>query len=298
MHTTHSHCLAARFVSVPVGLADRQPVARGHWGGTIIDIRIRFSGHAGAASAGLMAVLLGACSGPQSMLAPAGPAAAEIARGGWLMTGLFTVVWFGVLGLLWHTLRRREPGAAPRRPERLILWGGVVLPVVVVAALLVYGTLTSARVTGVGEEPDAVIDVTARQWQWHFRYRDADDRIIGESIDELAMPLGRMVEFRITSEDVIHSFWIPRLGGKIDAIPGRVHTLRLRADRDTPMRGQCAEFCGLEHARMVFPVHIVAPDALADWLATRPGRPDDEPPSADAPAGRAPPRHRASENVL
>ena len=267
MHTTHSHCLAARFASVPVGLADRQPEARGHWGGTIIDIRIRFSGHAGAASAGLMAVLLGACSGPQSMLAPAGPAAAEIARGGWLMTGLFTVVWFGVLALLWHTLRRREPGAAPRRPERLILWGGVVLPVVVVAALLLYGTLTSARVTGVGEEPDAVIDVTARQWQWHFRYRDADDRIIGESIDELAMPLGRMVEFRITSEDVIHSFWIPRLGGKMDAVPGRINTLRLRVDDDggRPMRGQCAEFCGLEHTHMIFAVEVMEPDAWRGW---------------------------------
>ena len=82
------------------GFADRQPVARGPWGGTIIDIRTRFSGRAGAVAAAPVAVLLGACSGPQSMLAPAGPAAAEIARGGWLMTGLFTVVWVGVLALL------------------------------------------------------------------------------------------------------------------------------------------------------------------------------------------------------
>lgn len=214
------------------------------------------------------------------------------------MTGAFTVVWAVVLLLLWRALRRRETGAALQRPERLILWGGLVLPTVVLAALLVYGSLTSARVTGVGVEPDAVVEVTARQWQWHFRYRDGDDRIIGESIDELAMPVGRMVEFRITSEDVIHSFWIPRLGGKMDAIPGRINTLRLRADRETPMRGQCAEFCGLEHARMVFPVRVVEPDALADWLASRPPRPADEPPSAAAPAGRAPPRHSASEDVL
>lgn len=232
------------------------------------------------------------------MLDPAGPAAAEIARGGWLMIGLFTLVWIGVLLLLWYTLRRRGPGDAPRRPERLIPLGGVALPLVVVAGLLVYGTLTSARVTGVGSEPDAVIDVTARQWQWHFRYRDANDRVIGESIDELALPLGRMIEFRITSEDVIHSFWIPRLGGKVDAIPGRVNTLRLRADRDTPMRGQCAEFCGLDHARMLFPVRVIDADALAGWLESREPRPADEPPSARAPAGRAPPRHRASEDVL
>lgn len=259
---------------------------------------IRDCRRTGALLAAAFAVFSSACAGPQSMLDPAGPAAAEIARGSWLMTGLFTVVWVGVLALLWHTLRRRESGDGPRRPERLILLGGVVLPLVVVASLLVYGTLTSARVTGVGSEPDAVIDVTARQWQWHFTYRDADDRVIGESIDELAMPLGQMIEFRITSEDVIHSFWIPRLGGKVDAIPGRINTLRLRADRDTPMRGQCAEFCGLEHARMLFPVRVMDPGALAGWLAERAPRPEDEPPSAHAPAGRAPPRHGASEDVL
>ncbi|RPD83445.1 cytochrome c oxidase subunit II [Luteimonas sp. 100069] len=259
---------------------------------------IRDRRRASALFAAAFAVAASACGGPQSMLDPAGPAAAEIARGGWLMTGLFSAVWIGVMLLLWYTLRRREAGDTPRRPERLILWGGVALPLVVVAGLLVYGTLTSARVTGVGSEPDAVIEVTARQWQWHFRYRDANDRVIGESIDELAMPLGQMIEFRITSDDVIHSFWIPRLGGKVDAIPGRINVLRLRADRATPIRGQCAEFCGLEHARMVFPVRVLEPAALTDWLAGRDARPDDEPPSAHAPAGRAPPRHGASEDVL
>lgn len=282
---------------MPGGFASLAPVNVDIGAATIV-MPIRDLRRPGALSVAACAALSSACAGPQSMLDPAGPAAAEIARGSWLMTIVFTVVWVGVLLFLWHTLRRREAGDAPRRPERLILWGGVALPLVVVAALLVYGTVTSARVTGVGEAPDAVIDVTARQWQWHFRYRDADDRVIGESIDELAMPIGQMVEFRITSEDVIHSFWIPRLGGKVDAIPGRINTLRLRADRDVPMRGQCAEFCGLEHARMVFPVRVLKGDALEDWLAGRSPRPADEPPSADAPAGRAPPRHGASEDVL
>jgi cytochrome c oxidase subunit II len=253
-----------------------------------------------AALAGLALTGLGlaACAGPQSALDPAGPAAAQIAFGWWLMAGAFTLVWALVLVLLWRALRRREAGQALRRPERLVVWGGLVLPTLVLTALLVYGSLTSARVTGVGVEPDMVVEVTARQWQWHFRYRDRDDAVLGESVDALAMPLGRMVEFRITSEDVIHSFWIPRLGGKIDAIPGRVNVLRLRADAAVPMRGQCAEFCGLEHARMLFPVRVMATEAMPAWLAAQPPAQADEPPSARAPAGRAPPSHRASENVL
>ncbi|TDK29554.1 cytochrome c oxidase subunit II [Luteimonas terrae] len=264
-----------------------------------IDTQFRIPRRASVLSVvALAGALLSACTGPQSALDPAGPAAAEIARGWWLMVSAFTAVWALVLVLLWRALARRDADARLRRPDRLILWGGVAFPTVVLAALLVYGSLTSARVTGVGVEPDAVVDVTARQWQWHFRYRDADGQVIGESVDELAVPLGAMVEYRITSEDVIHSFWIPRLGGKMDAIPGRVNTLRLRAEQRTPMRGQCAEFCGLQHARMLFPVIVMDAGAIAGWLADRPAAPADEPPGPGAPAGRAPPRHGASENVL
>ena len=214
------------------------------------------------------------------------------------MVTAFTGVWLLVLALLWRALRRRDDASALRRPERLVIWGGLAFPTVVLAALLVYGSLTSARVTGVGVEPDAVVEVTARQWQWHFRYRDGDGRVIGESVDELAVPLGAMVEYRITSADVIHGFWIPRLGGKIDAIPGRINTLRLRADQVVPMRGQCAEFCGLEHARMVFPVRVMEAAAIEGWLRDRPPAPAIEAPSRGLPDGRAPPRHGASEDVL
>ncbi len=242
-------------------------------------------------------LLLAGCDGPQSALNPAGPAAAAIAQGWWLMVTAFTAVWVLVLALLWLALRRRDDDSALRHPRRLIVIGGLVLPTVVLTALLVYGTLTSARVTGHGADVDAVVEVTARQFQWRFRYLDSNGQVLGESIDELAVPFGRMVEYRITSDDVIHGFWIPRLGGKIDAIPGRVNTLRLRADQRTPMRGQCAEFCGLDHARMVFPVRVIDADALAGWLASRAPASDASPPP-DSPAGRAPSRHQRAEDVL
>ncbi|WP_255516331.1 cytochrome c oxidase subunit II [Luteimonas suaedae] len=212
------------------------------------------------------ATVLCACAGPQSALDPAGPAAETIAQTWWLMFWAAIAIWVLVLALLLYALLRGRDTRALARPQRLIVGGGLVLPTVVLAALLVYGTVHSSRVTGLGEEVDLVIEVTGRQWQWEFHYRDGDGAAAAISIDELALPRGRMVEFHVTSADVIHSFWIPRLGGKIDAIPGRVNRLRLRADRAAPMRGQCAEFCGLEHAHMVFAVRVLEEDAWDDWL--------------------------------
>ncbi|WP_345776273.1 cytochrome c oxidase subunit II [Luteimonas salinisoli] len=215
------------------------------------------------------AALCACTAGPQSTLDPAGPAAAQIAQTWWLMFWTAAAIWTLVLGLLLYALLRGHNTRALARPQRLIVGGGLLLPAVALAALLVYGTVTSGRVTGLGETVDAVIEVEARRWVWEFRYLDGDGGVRATSTDALALPRGRMVEFRITSVDVIHSFWIPRLGGKIDALPGRVNRLRLRADRAGPMRGQCAEFCGLEHAHMDFAVRVLEPDAWESWLAAR-----------------------------
>jgi cytochrome c oxidase subunit II len=144
-----------------------------------------------------------------------------------------------------------------------------VLPTVVVAALLVYGSLQSNRITGTGSEVGLVVEVDARQWQWTFRYLDGDGAVMATTVDSLVMPRGRMVEFRVGSQDVIHSFWIPRLGGKIDAIPGRINRLRLQADQAGAIRGQCAEFCGLAHAHMDFDVHVLEDDAWAAWRSAQ-----------------------------
>jgi len=214
--------------------------------------------------------LLSACAGPQSALDPAGPAAEAIATSWWLMATGALAAWAMVLVLAALAMRRRRRlGADSGR--RLILAGGVALPTTLLAALLVYGTLASDRITGARAQVGQVVQVTARQWQWEFAYLDGAGNVQAISTDELVLPLGEMVEFRVDSDDVIHSFWIPRLGGKIDAIPGRTNVLRLRADQTGPIRGQCAEFCGLAHALMEFEVTVLEPDAYARWLSGQAG---------------------------
>lgn len=218
-------------------------------------------------AAGALALLAATgCAGPQSTLDPAGPAAEAIAGIWWAMFWGALAVWLLVMALVSWALYRGRNTRALLKPQRLIVGGGLVLPPVLLAGLLVYGSMSSARITGLGQEVDARVDVIAGRWRWHFRYYDDAGRVVAESLDTLSMPRGRMVEFRITSADVIHSFWIPRLGGKVDAVPGRVNRLRLRADGAGRIRGQCAEYCGTGHTGMAFDV-VVRDDAQhAAWL--------------------------------
>lgn len=216
-------------------------------------------------SAALLA--LAGCAGPQSTLDPAGPAADAIAGIWWAMFWGALAVWALVMALVSRALFRGRNTRALAHPHRLIIGGGLVLPPVLLAGLLVHGSISSARITGLGQVVDARVVVVAERWRWRFRYLDDAGNVVAESLDLLSMPRGRMVEFHVTSADVIHSFWIPRLGGKVDAIPGRVNRLRLRADGDGRIRGQCAEFCGTGHTVMAFEVMVQDDAAHAAWLA-------------------------------
>lgn len=178
-----------------------------------------------------------------------------------------SLIWMLVVALAWHAMSRRRNGLHATGGRRLIVIGGLLLPTIVLMALLAYSAASSERITGDRQQVTHAIDVRARQWQWTFEYRDGiDGDILARSEDALLMPRGEWVEFRVHGEDVIHSFWIPRLGGKIDAIPGRINTIRLRADQGGRISGQCAEFCGLDHAHMRFDVHVVDPGEYAAWL--------------------------------
>lgn len=144
-----------------------------------------------------------------------------------------------------------RPGGKRLAPRPMLLWGGLVFPSVVLTALVIAAFILGERLLPRG---DALrIEAVARQFAWEFRYPNGTS-----TRDLLHIPAGRAVEFTVTSEDVVHSFWIPRLGGKIDAIPGHRNLIRLIAEQPGRYRGICAEFCGEGHAIMRFAVEAHA----------------------------------------
>lgn len=218
----------------------------------------------GKAIAVLPVVALAGCQGVQSTLAPAGHAAGSIADLWWVMFWGACLIFALVIGLALFTISPRS--GQLRRSGMLVAAGGLLLPVLTLVALLVYGTMIGRDVIALGSRSDLVVEVTGKQWQWEFAYLDGEGRTQARSTNLLALPVDALVEFRITSEDVIHSFWVPRLGGKMDAIPGRINTLRLSSQQLGIMRGQCAEFCGLEHAHMAFEVVVQPQEEFEAWL--------------------------------
>ena len=202
------------------------------------------------------------------MLQPAGPAAREIANLWWGMFAFAALVFFGVV-VAWLVAvlrphRERSEAQEKRIARRWVLFG-LLLPSASVALLLAFGIPAGHRLLPLpldGGEPLRV-EVTARQWQWQVRYPG----YAAVLVDELRLPAGRPVDVHVGSADVIHSFWIPRLGGKIDAVPGRTNVVRLQADAPGEFRGQCAEFCGRDHALMVLRVEALDAAEFDAWLA-------------------------------
>lgn len=207
------------------------------------------------------------------MLDPHGPAAEAIAATWWLMLGGGTVILAVVMGLVLYAQFSRPERRPAFDPHYFLIGGGLVLPTVALAALLIYGVDVGRRAIGVevghrmeGPNPHGlVIEVTGRRWQWDVHYPPADDGPAVATVDELHLPLDVPIEIRIASADVIHSFWVPGLAGKLDAIPGRVHVLRLMATRPGQLRAQCAEFCGSEHAHMHMPVYVTDAETFGRW---------------------------------
>jgi cytochrome c oxidase subunit II len=204
------------------------------------------------------------CSGTMSTLDPAGQGAADIARISWIMI-IGTLVFMALMSALWlHAVYRRHRDPLQWPARKILVGGGVVLPTLVIVLLLVYGVRSGESMLPSGPA-DLEIRATGHQWWWQFEYL-GEDGPVAETADELHLPVGARVDIHVHTSDVIHSFWVPSLGGKVDAIPGRTNTLRLQPVRTGRMQGQCAEFCGALHALMSFEVTVHEADAFAAWL--------------------------------
>jgi cytochrome c oxidase subunit II len=214
-----------------------------------------------------------ACDGPQSALDPRGPRARELAELWWIMAAGAVMIWLFVAGLAVCATRIRPREHPDFAGTAFIVGGGVAFPVVVLSSLLVYSFLLEREPVAIPGE-GLRIEVTGHRWWWEVRYfpPGANEPVV--SANEVRLPTGQPVELTLRSTDVIHSFWIPKLAGKTDMIPGRVNRMVIQAEAPGVSRGQCAEYCGGPHALMAFYAVAMAPDDFDPWLEheARPAR--------------------------
>lgn len=212
------------------------------------------------------AALVAGCGGKQSVLDPAGPHALQLEQVSWLLFATGLSILFMVMSAVLVALRGPARLRAILASARTVVWGGIAFPVITLTALLGYGIWLTRADAVLPHEADALrISVVGEQWWWRVTY-SGGDRIV-TTANEIRIPTGRAIQFTLTSADVIHSFWVPSLGGKVDMIPGRTTHLRVRADRTGVFRGQCAEYCGGPHALMAFEVVAQSPIEFEAWIA-------------------------------
>lgn len=204
---------------------------------------------------------------PPPALDPAGPFAGPVNTLSWVLiamvVGVFLVVLF-VLGVALfgpRSWRKRIGG------ERVLWILGLGFPLIVLSALLVWGLSLTAQLSEGPRPGEMRVRVTGEMWWWRVAYLDAEGREAFQDANEIHIPIGQPIVFELEAADVIHSFWVPRLGGKMDMIPGRRNILRLQADEPGSYSGQCAEFCGGPHALMGMIVVAHTPKDFAVWRA-------------------------------
>jgi cytochrome c oxidase subunit II len=212
----------------------------------------------------ICALALTACSGPQSALDPAGEGAERIADLFWIMASGAALIWLLVIGAVIYATRVAPGPHSARVGDALLLWGGLVVPTVVLGGLLTFGLalMVDLRAPGDGLK----IAVSGEQWWWRVDYHTPGREAPVSSANEVRLPRGQRVELELSSPDVIHAFWIPSIAGKVDMIPGRTTRLVVEPTRTGAFRGACAEFCGESHALMAFSVEVMEPAAFEQWL--------------------------------
>ena len=206
-------------------------------------------------------LFIGACSSAPivpthvpSALNPHGTGAIQIASLWWVMLAFGTAIFLLVTALLFAALLRRRRATSEMAPDssggdvgrNWPIFGGVVLPIIVIGIVFGYSIYTLARIENPQENPAIKIEVVGRRWWWEVKYPDQGIT----TANEIRLPIGVPVQIKLQTADVIHSFWVPELHGKMDLIPTRINYITVQADQAGVYRGQCAEFCGLQHAHM------------------------------------------------
>lgn len=223
------------------------------------------------------ALLLAACNGDQSMLDTAGRGARDVAGLWWLMFWLGTAVFVVVLAILGVALVLRRPaGGGPamgrRGRHRMVVLGGIILPVLIIAVVFTTSSRVLLGFADMRESSDVRIEVIAHQFWWEVHY--PDHGVV--TANEIHVPVDRTVELRLTSNDVIHSFSIPSLHPKIDMLPGKTTSITIQPETVGTFRGQCAQFCGAQHANMAF-LMIVQDEADFDAWVQHQTQPAEQP---------------------
>lgn len=212
------------------------------------------------------------------MLQPAGPQAQALA--GVMNTALVVCAFAFVFAMICLAAALWWKG---RRPVSTALWlwgGGLVLPVLVFGGLLLHGERQALGLDDPSPPGALRVTVTGHLWWWSLRYDGFT------TANELRVPVGRPVTLTLASEDVIHSYWVPALGGKVDLVPGRLNRLTFTASRPGVFRGPCSEYCGTQHAAMVLQVVAMPPDEFERWHRAQAG-PAPEPITRQAMRGAA-----------
>jgi cytochrome c oxidase subunit II len=205
---------------------------------------------------------------------PASPQARAIANLWWWMFGVGALVWITVVVAM--VLAIRTDRAADHRRMSKTVRGAVYTTVLILLGFLAYD-FGVGRALAAHPQRALTIDVVGHQWWWEATYEDPSPSKRVVTANEIHVPVGETIQFKLRAADVIHSFWVPNLHGKRDLIPGYVSTHWFRADTAGIYRGQCAEFCGLQHAQMAIFIVAEPPVKFAAWLAAGSSTP--EPPT-------------------
>ena len=223
---------------------------------------------------------LTACGGGvHSAVNPVGPQAANIAKIWWLMFYVCTAVFVIVLAVLGIGLIKARPvDEVPeldlpedtKKRKTSVVLASVVATVVILFIFLIYSFVIGRGLTSeLARKNGVVIELTGHQWWWEVRYDNVDASSIFTTANEIHIPVGVPVTISLKAGDVIHSFWVPNLHGKKDLIPGKISTIWIQADQPGVFRGQCAEYCGLQHAHMALWVIAEPREQFNSWLQSQ-----------------------------